>query len=286
MIGVFDSGYGGLTVLQALVERLPDRDFLYLGDHANAPYGGRSEEEIYDLTKTSIERLFARGCRLAILACNTASAVALRRLQQGWLAETHPDRRVLGVLVPAVEAITRQPWQLEEPLLRDHGEPRLVAVFATRRTVESGAYEREIGRRAPRVRVVQQACPQLAAGIEAGWPPAQLAEMIEGDVAQLLDRLAGEIPDEVVLGCTHYPLVKEAFAKALPAGALLLDQPSLTARSLAAYLLRHPNIDGAAPRNRRLQWLTTGEPAEVSDRAKRFFGGAAEFMAWQDWSTT
>ena len=281
MIGVFDSGYGGLTVLQAMIKRLPERDFIYLGDHANAPYGGRSEEEIYELTKTNVERLFARGCRLVILACNTASAVALRRLQQGWLADTHPDRRVLGVLVPAVEAITRQPWQLEEPQLRDHGEPRLVAVFATRRTVESGAYEREIGRRAPQVRVIQQACPNLAAGIEEGWPLNQLAGMIEEDVRQLLDRLDGDIPDEAVLGCTHYPLVQEAFAAALPESVLLLDQPSLAARSLAAYLLRHPKIDPAVPRGRRLQWLTTGDPAEVTPRASRFFGDTAAFAVWR-----
>ncbi|MEE9208969.1 MAG: glutamate racemase, partial [Kiloniellales bacterium] len=149
MIGVFDSGHGGLTVLGALVARLPERGFIYLGDHGHAPYGERSPAEIAELTVANVERLFAEGCRLVLLACNTAAAIALRRLQQEWLPGAYPGRRVLGVFVPMVEAVTAVPWKLQEPPAGARREPALVGVFATRRTVESGAYAREIGLRAP-----------------------------------------------------------------------------------------------------------------------------------------
>ena len=155
MIGVFDSGYGGLTVLRALVGALPDRTFLYLGDHAAAPYGNRSPDEIVMLTRTAVERLFGSGCRLVVLACNTAAAIALRKLQQEWLPIAYPDHRILGVLVPMVEAITGQSW-MSDPSGARRESPfrpaRTVAVFATRQTVASNAYPGEIGKRAPEYR--------------------------------------------------------------------------------------------------------------------------------------
>ncbi len=272
MIGVFDSGYGGLTVLRALSERLPEQSFLYLGDHAAAPYGGRSTREIHDKTRDAAERLFAMGCRLVILACNTASAVALRRLQQQWLPGAHPDRRLLGCLVPVVEAITRQPWQLEGP--STSREPEVIAVFATRRTVESGAYPREIAKRAPAVTVVQQACPRLAARIEAGASPRLLDGMVRGAVAALRAQTGSVLPDSAVLGCTHYPLVADLFRSALPAGVEILDQPALVARSLEAYLARHPEFDSAAGTRApgRLVFRTTGPAEAVSRLGSRFFG--------------
>ncbi|MFM2042501.1 MAG: glutamate racemase [Pseudomonadota bacterium] len=307
MIGVFDSGHGGLTVLRALRTQFPDLDFTYLGDHAAAPYGDRGAEEVYHLTVTGVRRLFGLGCPLVILACNTASAIALRRLQQTWLPHAHPDRRVLGVLVPMVEAITGQPWMADIPAGRHAGEPRTIGIFATSGTVASEAYPREIGKRAPEVRVVQQACPDLARLIEADAPAATIDSAVAGYAAALMDRLGGVPPQAVMLGCTHYPLVSDAFAAALPPGVEILCQPSLTARSLAHYLDRHPEFRrpgpgadassgegadagtgagttagtgaaaGGGPGVGHLSFHTTGDAALVSRLATRFFGRPVNF---------
>ena len=287
MIGVFDSGNGGLTVLRALVARLPERVFLYLGDHRHAPYGEREDAEIIDLTRASVTRLFDRGCRLVLLACNTAAAVALRRLQQDWLPDAYPERRVLGVFVPMVEAVTEVPWHLEAPPgeMRPGGTPRepppepaTVGVFATRRTVASGAYPREIAKRAPQIRVVQQACPGLVGLIEAGAGTADLEAAIAGHVGDFMARLGGAAPDSVILGCTHYPLVAGAFAAALPEGVRLHSQPELVADSLAGYLARHPEFDLPTGPRRTTRFLTTGDPAAIAVLTKRFFGAALQFQ--------
>jgi len=277
MIGVFDSGHGGLTVLRALVARLPERTFLYLGDHGHAPYGERTGAEIYDLTRANVTRLFDRGCGLVLLACNTAAAVALRRLQQDWLPSAYPERRVLGVFVPMVEAVTQVPWQREAPP-RGTSESAVVGVFATRRTVASGAYPREIARRAPRIRVVQHACPGLVDLIEAGAATAKLEAAISAHVAGCMAQLDGVAPDSVILGCTHYPRAAECFAKALPAGVPIHSQPELVADSLAAYLARHPELDPPATPRAATEFLTTGDPATAASLAKRFFGAALRFQ--------
>ena len=279
MIGVFDSGHGGLTVLRALVDALPERRFVYLGDHKHAPYGNRTPDEVYHLTVMGVERLFGLGCRLVILACNTASALALRRLQQTWLPHAYPDRRVLGVLVPMVEAITGMPWMADVPAGRHAGEPRTIAIFATRRTVLSRAYPREIGKRAPEVRVIQQSCPDLASMIEADAPSALIHRMVRRYAMSLMRKLKGESPQAVMLGCTHYPLVADAFAASLPENVEILSQPNLTARSLTAYLQRHPEFEGPLPDRGlpRVHFHTTGDAARVSVLATRFFGGPALF---------
>ncbi len=276
MIGVFDSGHGGLTILRALVDRLPERRFLYLGDHANAPYGDHTPDEIYALTIDSVSRLFAHGCNLVLLACNTAAAVALRRLQQDWQPEAFPDRRVLGVLVPTVEAVTKVPWHIKEP---PSGAPRdavTVAIFATRQTVGSGAYPFEIGSRAPAVRVVQQACPDLVAAIESAAPDSHVHEMVAGYVARMRDSNDGTAPDSAVLGCTHYPLVAGAFADALPRSVRILGQPAIVADSFAAYLDRHPEFAPPRPDTANV-FLTTGDPALASTLGSRFFGQEIAF---------
>ncbi|MDG3440547.1 glutamate racemase [Nitrospirillum amazonense] len=280
MIGVFDSGHGGLTVLRALADQMPDRRFVYLGDHANAPYGNRTPEEIYRYTVAGVERLFGLGCPLVILACNTASAQALRRLQQTWLPAAYPERRVLGVLVPMVEAITGVPWMADVAAGSRAGEPRTVAIFATQHTVSSGAYPTEIAKRAPEVRVVQQACPDLVRLIEADAPVETIRAAIEGYAGQLMAQLDGVPPDAVVLGCTHYPLVADLFAQALPPGVEILDQPDLTVSSLRAYLERHPEYE--LPSRAREQggveaFHTTGPAEPITRLASRFFGGEARF---------
>jgi glutamate racemase len=222
--------------------------------------------------------LFGLGCRLVVLACNTAAAIALRRLQQEWLPTAYPDHRVLGVLVPMVEAITGVPWMADLPAAQiTAGHPRSIAVFGTRQTVASNAYPVEIGKRAPEVNVVQQACPSLAQLIEDGAPSPEIRTIIRRYVGELMDRLKGMPPDVVMLGCTHYPLVADLFTEALPPGIEILSQPNLVARSLAAYLARHPEIDDRQP-GRCPRFLTTSsDPAAISRQASQFLGERVEF---------
>ncbi len=273
-IGVFDSGHGGLTILAGLETALPDEHYLYLGDHAAAPYGQRTPAEIYARTQAAMELLFALGCRLVVLACNTAVAVALRRLQQGWLAERHPGRRVLGVLVPVVEQLTGVPWSVETPPPGPWPPKRRVALFATPRTVETGTYPDEVARRAPWVTVESQACPALAGAIEANAPDEELRHLVRAAAAELLDRVAGARIEAAVLGCTHYPLVERHFSEALP-GIPLLSQPALVGSSLADYLRRRPDYRSGPGETR---FYTTGDAAFVTPLAGRFLGRAVRFQ--------
>jgi glutamate racemase len=286
LIGIFDSGYGGLTVLSRVRAVLPDRPFVYCGDHQRAPYGNRTADDIVRLTTTAVEQLFALGCRLVVLACNTASANALRRVQQDVLPRAHPDRRVLGVLVPMVEAITGVPWMADLPTASaGPSTPRTVAVFATRQTVESGAYPIEIGKRAPSVSVVQQACPHLVDLIEQGAPRDDIGRFVRTYAGQLLDQLNGRPPDVVMLGCTHYPLIADLFAAALPSGVEILCQPSLVARSLGAYLARHPEFDARLAPPVPVRYFTSGDADHVSRLASRFVGQPVEFTTLTPWRT-
>jgi glutamate racemase len=277
MIGVFDSGHGGLTVLHALTQRLSGEGFIYFGDHGNAPYGPRPEQEIYDLTRAAVERLFAEGCGLVLLACNTASAIALRRLQQDWLPTAAPERRVLGVFVPMVEVLAGVSWRDGTKVPGKVALDGMVAVFATQRTIHSGAYPFEIGLRAPHMRVVSQACPHLAAAIEADESEAVLRSLVEGYVAAMLQQTEGRAPGAAVLGCTHYPLVAHLFAEALPPEVSVLDQPGIVADSLADYLTRHDRFAAGPGEAGRRRFLTTGDPGRVSAFASRFFGAEVRF---------
>lgn len=276
MIGVFDSGSGGLTVLRALRDRLPEQAFVYLGDHEGGPYGHRSADEVYALTLSGVERLFDHGCDLVILACNTAAAVALRRLQQEWLPARFPGRRVLGVFVPTVEAVTGIPWHQKHSSPAGGGPETeaeiAVGIFATPRTVASSAFVREIKARNPGVRVIQQACPDLADRIEADAPRSVIAGLIKHAATELLASAGPAQPDCFILGCTHYPLVIDLFLDALPAGAEVLEQPSIAADSLAGYLERHPEFSTLANQDTPTSFLTTGDPDKAGVHARRFFG--------------
>lgn len=280
MIGVFDSGHGGLTVLQALEQHLPRQQFVYLGDHGHAPYGNREPDEIYRLTLDAIERLFHLGCPLVVMACNTAAATGLRRLQQTWLPERYPNKRVLGVLVPMVEAITGVPWMADIRAGQRQGKARTVAIFGTRHTVTSGAYLHEIGKRAPEITVVQQACPVLVELIERAAPAPVIARAVRRYSTLLMRRLNGVTPDAVILGCTHYPLIADLFAAALPPGVEILSQPDITARSLANYLVRHPVFGRSSQLGQAAsRFYTTGAAGPVSVLASRFYGKTADFKA-------
>lgn len=267
MIGVFDSGFGGLTVHRALIEALPSRDFVYLGDNRNAPYGLRPPIDVLNLTCAALERLFAEGCTLAVIACNTASTVALRWIQQQWLPVRRRDdgvaRNVIGIVVPTIEAAT------------ELGQPATIAVFATSRTVETDCYPFEIRKRRPDITVVQQACPELAGSIERGLPRRELHALVDRYVGELLNKL-GAAPECVILGCTHYPLVADLFADALPSGVRMIHQPNATAHALKAYLDRHPEYDGSHAGRRK--FLSTGFSTEALPLIEKFWGDKLPFV--------
>ncbi|MHA6325693.1 glutamate racemase [Roseivivax sp. CAU 1753] len=267
-IGVFDSGLGGLTVLDAIVKRLPDTPLVYYGDNAHTPYGVREADDIYNLTTRGVERLWQEGCDLVILACNTASAAALRRMQEAWVPT---DKRVLGVFVPLIEALTERQWG-------DNSPPREVAVnsvalFATPATVRSRAFQRELSFRAVGVDVEAQACGGLVDAIEDG--DMILAEALVRSHVDALKRKMPE-PDAAILGCTHYPLMEAAFRAALGPDVSVYSQPSVVAESLADYLSRRPEMAGTGTRAR---FLTTGDPARVSAQATTFLRRQIAFEA-------
>ncbi|CAN7341186.1 glutamate racemase [Acidovorax sp. LjRoot117] len=277
MIGVFDSGSGGLTVLKALRETLPDRRFVYYGDHGNAPYGNRDGDAIYDLTVASLTRLFDLGCSLIVVACNTAAATGLRRLQQTWLPAHYPDRRVIGVVVPMVEAVTGVRWSTGLPASPPAGSTKTVAVFATRYTVESKVFVFEATKRAPHLDIVQQACPRLVRLIESDAPVQVVRRTVRRYVELLLHRLGDRRLDAVLLGCTHYPLIADLFVDALPADVEVLSQPEVTACSLAAYLASHPEF--ACSHEPGVTLYTSAAPEHVTARTRRFHGDDSVWFA-------
>ena len=266
-VGVFDSGLGGLTVLDAVARRPPQVPFVYFGDNAHAPYGVRTADDIFALTCAATERLWAEGCDLVILACNTASAAALRRMQESWLPK---DKRVLGVFVPLIEALTEREWG-------DNSPPRKVAVehvalFATPATVSSRAFQRELAFRAIGVDVEAQACGGVVDAIEEG--DMILAEALVRSHVDALKRKMPH-PQAAVLGCTHYPLMETIFTDALGPGVKVYSQADLVAESLADYLGRHPAMLGTGKQS---MFLTTGNPRKVSDRATQFLRRKIEFV--------
>jgi glutamate racemase len=262
VIGVFDSGSGGLTILRELVKIFPDLDFTYLGDHANAPYGHRSNSQIVDMTTRGVDALMAQGCRLVILACNTAAAVALRTIQQGWLAENHPENRVLGVLVPMVEAVTGVRWHHAEPREGSHLDDRTVLLFATQKTIASGAYSEEVSKRAPGLTWVEQPCPGLVDAIEGAAGPRPLKGLVTGFVDEAMDMLDGQQAGAVVLGCTHFPMVEALFQEALPQDTHIYSQPLIVAEAVSNYLRHHPEfVSGGTGQVRA---FTTGQPASLA----------------------
>ena len=280
MIGVFDSGLGGLTVLRALVGRYPNQPFLYLGDHANVPYGNRSSEEIVELTRACIERLFQSGCRLVLLGCNTATAVAARRLQREWLPSSqYAGYNILGIVAPTVEAATQTPWAVSTPQYPQKFNTDVIAVFGTTRTITSGVFPEEIRKRCPKVTVVQQICSELAGAIEHNAPEAELDRLVRTGVSGVVKSTDGAPPHRAILGCTHFPLVEHIFRRHLPPFTRLLSQPEIVADSLEDYLARHPEYTGQQGASPKLKLTTTGDPARISLLARTFWPECGEFEA-------
>jgi glutamate racemase len=279
MIGVFDSGHGGLTVFRALVQRFPDTAFIYLGDHANAPYGNRPSEEVVDLTQRGVELLFQRGARLVLLGCNTATCVAARTLQQDWLPSSGwTGRNVLGIVAPTVEAATQTPWAVTSPQYPQKNNTDVIGIFGTTRTIASYVYVEEIRKRCPRATVVQQICPDLAGAIEQGRPETELERQVIAGVAGMLGQTGGVPPHQAVLGCTHFPLVEHLFRRHLPGVTRIRSQPEATADSLEDYLHRRPHYRGP-PRQEPAVLLTTGDPKAIGGTARLFWPAVPDFTA-------
>jgi glutamate racemase len=257
-IGVFDSGFGGLTVYRAVREALPQYDYLYLGDNARTPYGQRSFETVYRFTAQAVRFLFAHDCALIVIACNTASAKALRTIQQRLLPALHPDRRVLGIIRPSVEALARLP------------QGHAVALWATPGTVQSESYALELEKLRPDLRLVQVACPLLVPLVENG-------ELEGAGLDHFLrrywdaTRARGPV-DALLLACTHYPLLLPALRSVVPSEVELLEQGALVAPSLADYLERHPEIESRLARSGRTRFLTT-DRSDAFDRLAELFLG-------------
>ena len=262
-IGVFDSGYGGLTILNSIRQQLPQYDYLYLGDNARAPYGPRSFDVVYEFTRQAVLRLFEMGCHLVILGCNTASAKALRTIQQNDLPQWDPERRVLGVIRPTAEVIGSLT------------KSRHVGVLATEGTIKSESYNLEIQKLHPDITVSGVACPF--------WVP--LVEYNEADspgadyfVKKRINQIMALDPqiDAIILGCTHYPLLMPKILKYLPEGVRIVSQGDYVANSLKSYLERHSQIAQKCSQGGTTRYLTTENPAKFKEQAQIFLNEAVE----------
>ena len=256
-IGIFDSGYGGLTILHGIRQLLPEYDYLYLGDNARTPYGPRSFDVVYEFTRQAVVKLFEMGCHLVILGCNTASAKALRTIQQNDLPKIDPERRVLGVIRPTAEVIGSLT------------QSRHVGVLATEGTIKSESYDLEIRKLYPDVQVTGVACPF--------WVP--LVEYNEADspgadyfVKKRIDQIMREDPqiDAIILGCTHYPLLMPKILKYLPAGVRVIPQGEYVAESLKQYLEKHPKMEQKCSKSGEAHYLTTENPDKFKESAQLF----------------
>jgi glutamate racemase len=258
-IGIFDSGYGGLTIFREIVKALPDYDYIYLGDNARVPYGIRSYETVYRYTLECVQHLFQMGCRLVILACNTASAKALRTIQQRDLPGIDPQRRVLGVIRPTTEVIG------------NYSSTRQVGILATAGTVRSESYVLEIARLFPQLQVHQEACPMWVPLVENNEHSSDGADFF---IRKHLDSLLQRAPeiDVVVLACTHYPLLLDKIRQFLPAHIQVLTQGEFVTQSLQFYLKHHPGMDARCSRGASTAFFTTESTEDFNRKAAIFLG--------------
>lgn len=256
-IGVFDSGYGGLTILDKIRGLLPEYDYIYLGDNARAPYGPRSFDIVYKFTLQAVQHLFDEGCSLVIIACNTASAKALRTIQQNDLPNIDPSRRVLGVIRPTAECIG------------SITKSRHVGIFATEGTIKSESYKLEIAKLYPDITVVGEACPMWVPLVEYGEYASDGADyFVKKRVNELMSR--DKDIDTVILGCTHYPLLVDKIKKYVPENVRIIPQGEYVAESLKNYLVRHPEINERCTKNGSCRYLTTENPEKFKLSAKVF----------------
>ncbi len=263
MIGVFDSGLGGLTILKAIIKELPKYDYVYLGDNARVPYGARSSKIIYQYSYEGVDYLFRKGARLVILACNTASANALRKLQEEYLPKNYPERRILGVIRPSVESAIEKSFNTR------------VGVIGTEATVNSGIFPKEFLKLKPDFKIYQEACPLLVPIIEAGeidWSGLDL--ILDKYLANLKRKDLGAL----ILGCTHYSLIKNKIQKHIGKGVRLVAEDEIVPLKLKEYLLRHPEIEENLGKQGRRSFLITAESQRFEELAKTFWGDYLDFQ--------
>ena len=264
-IGIFDSGYGGLTILSEIKKALPEYDYLYLGDNARTPYGSRSFDVVYEFTLEAVKELFSRGCELIILACNTASAKALRTIQQEYLPTIDSNKRVLGVIRPSIEAIS-------EITTTNH-----IGVLATEGTVKSNSYPIELLKINPNLKVVQHACPMWVPIIENNKHNTEAGKLfIKEDLAELLGN-DSEI-DSIMLGCTHYQIIKDYIESVVSDSINVISQGSIVASKTKEYLWRHKALEARCSKNGIVQYLTTENSADFDQQASLFLGEGVKSM--------
>lgn len=258
MIGIFDSGYGGLTVFKPIVELLPQYDYIYLGDSARAPYGGHAPDTIREFSREAVEYLFKSGAKLIIFACNTASSIALRHVQQKYLnGANEGERKILGVLIPVAEEAVKI------------SKGKRIGVIGTKATVNSEVYEKEIHKLNPEIKVFQKACPLLVPLIEENWHQKPEAISI---LKKYLRPIKSTQIDTLILGCTHYPLMSRGIKKFMGRRIKVLQSGEITAIKLKEYLQRHPEIENKLSRNRRREFLTTDDPRRFQEFTEKHFG--------------
>jgi glutamate racemase len=271
VLGFFDSGFGGLSVVREVRKRLPEHSLVYLGDNARTPYGGLPPDTIYQYTLEGVLELFSRGANVVVLACNTSSSVALRRIQQQYLPFNHPDKRVLGIVIPTAEEVSRL------------SVTKVIGVLATEVTVTSYAYPQELYKIDPSVNVIQQACPLLVPMIESG----ELGNA-EDVVRTYVTALLKQDPriDTVLLGCTHYALIEGTIRSVVPAQIRLVTQGAIVADKLADYLVRHPEFGSSMELSGEATFLTTAYSDRTRLLATRFYGSpidpSPEGRGWRD----
>ncbi len=260
-IGIFDSGFGGLSILKAIFKELPNYDYIYLGDTARTPYGNRSPEIIYEFTKQAVDFLFKNNCQLVILACNTASSDALRKIQQEYLPQYYPSKKVLGVLIPGAEAavaITKN---------------KKVGIMATEGTVTSGAFVREIKKIDPTIKIFQQSCPLLVPLIEAGEQKNPATKII---LEQYIKPLKQKNIDAVVLGCTHYGLLEKQIKNLFGNKVKIISEGKEVAKKLKTYLINHPEIETLIQKKSKLIFYSTDTTSKFQVLGGKFFGQKIE----------
>jgi glutamate racemase len=256
-IGVFDSGFGGLTILRGIVKELPQYDYVYLGDTARVPYGTRSQETIYEFTKQAVDFLFAHNCDLIVLACNTASSDALRKIQREYLPKYYPGKRVLGVLIPSTEyAVTKT-------------TNKKIGVMATPRTVESKAFVRELHKLDSKIKIFQKACPLLVPLVEAGEHDSNVAEIV---LKNYLKPLMQKKIDTLILGCTHYEILEKQIKKIVGPKVKIVSEAGVVSKSLKRYLERHREIEEKLGRNKTVRFYSTDLTDKFTALGSTFFG--------------
>lgn len=268
MIGVFDSGFGGLTVLRSFFKKLPSYDYAYFGDNARAPYGNKSDDIIYAYTKQAVNYLFNQGAELIVIACNTASAKALRKIQTEYLPAHFPKRRVLGVLIPVAETAA---------VSSRHGR---IGILGTRATISSGAYARELFKLRPKLDIENAAAPLLVPLVEEGWVSKPETNMI---LKKYLRPLKNKKIDTLILGCTHYPFLKKDISRIMGKNCDVLDTPEIVAEKLADYLKRHLEIENRLSRAGRRLFYTTDNPRWFKEFGEKYLNYPIENIKKVEW---